>query len=119
MSTNLYDKYGGFAGVSNVVQSFYEKISDSDSLAPYFDGVDMSKLIHHQTNFLCKVLGGPDNYKGASLAAAHRSMKITTAAFDEVAQLLKESMDEAGMESADVATILGVVGSVKNDIVTA
>ncbi len=119
MSQSLYDKYGGLSGISTVVHNFYDKISESDSLSPYFNGVDMARLISHQTNFLCKVLGGPDNYKGATLAVAHKRLHITEMAFQEVATLLKESLEEAGVEPSDVSAILQVVASTKGDVVTA
>ena len=52
MNTTLYDKYGGFETFSTVVRNFYQKILDSEELAPYFDNVNMEKLMSHQTNFI-------------------------------------------------------------------
>jgi hemoglobin len=115
----LYDKYGGFAAVSQVVHSFYDKVLASPVLDRYFANVEMGPLIDHQTQFLCKVLGGPDNFHGRALRAAHRGLNISPEAFAEVARLLAQSLEEASIEPADVATILGVVASVRDDIVTA
>ena len=72
---SLYDKYGGFAAVSTVVHTFYDKVVASPRLDRYFADVDMAKLIDHQTTFLCKVLGGPDNYNGRALRAGAREPK--------------------------------------------
>ena len=47
----MFEKYGGFAKVSRIVSSFYDKALDSPILAPYFTGVDMRRLIDHQTKF--------------------------------------------------------------------
>jgi hemoglobin len=113
----LYDKYGGFAAISAIVHTFYDKVLASPTLDPYFQNVDMGGMIDHQTKFLCKVLGGPDNYTGRALEAAHRRLDVTSSAFEEVATLLKQSLEEAGVEPADVATVLGVVGSVRGRIV--
>lgn len=49
--TTLYDKYGGFATVSKLVQAFYGKVSESKDLEPYFEGIDVQKLMDHQTKF--------------------------------------------------------------------
>ncbi len=111
MSETLYDKYGGFAGISTVVHLFYDKIKRSEQLSSYFEDVDMARLIDHQTQFLCGVLGGPATYTGRSLEAAHRSLSVTAEAFAEVARLLGEALEEAGVEQEDIDTILGVVGS--------
>jgi hemoglobin len=116
---SLYDKYGGFAGINELVQAFYVKVLESDLLAPYFEGVEMSRLIGHQVRFFCKVLGGPDNYTGRSLAAAHRDLKISSPVFAEVARLLQETLWEAGMAPADIEVVMATVGSTSPHIVTA
>jgi hemoglobin len=56
--TTLYDKYGGFATVNKLVQALYVKIVESEILAPYFDDIDMQKLMDHQTKFFSGILGG-------------------------------------------------------------
>ena len=77
MKETLYDKYGGFSAIATIVHDFYDRVVASDVLAGYFEDVDMERLISHQTQFLCKVLGGPDNYTGRSLKAAHRNLNIS------------------------------------------
>jgi hemoglobin len=49
--TTLYDKYNGFATVNKLVQTFYGKVAESENLAPYFEGVNIQKLMDHQTKF--------------------------------------------------------------------
>jgi len=56
--TTLYDKYGGFATVNKLVQALYAKIAESKILAPYFDDIDMQKLMDHQTKFFFWYSGG-------------------------------------------------------------
>ena len=59
MARSLFDKYGGFASVSKVVMTFYTKVLDSDVIGDYFDGIDMRRLIDHQTKFIATIMGGP------------------------------------------------------------
>lgn len=115
----LYDKYGGLAAISEIVHAFYDKVVASPSLDPYFGGVEMAALIEHQTRFLCKVLGGPDNVTGLAMGKAHQPHAITAEAFVEVTGLLKEVLEEAHVDPADVTLILGVVASVRSDVVKA
>ncbi len=117
MAQSIYDKYGGFATVSTLVERFYEYVTASPSLAPYFEGVDMPRLIGHQTQFLCKVLGGPDNYEGRSLRAAHIGLRISPEAFAEVAQHLKSTLEGGGVVPEDVAAVLALVASTRSEIV--
>ncbi len=114
---SLFKKYGGFAAVGEIVHSFYEKIMDEESLEHYFWSIDITRLIRHQTDFLCMVLGGPASYTGRSLKEAHRGLNITEEDFLTVAGLLEEAMEEAGMEDEDVAGVLQIVASTQGDIV--
>ncbi len=117
MSSSLYDKYGGFATVSNLVHDFYDRIGQTPELDSYFEGVNMSRLISHQTKFLCMALGGPADYTGRQLSAAHKSLSITPAHFDLVAEILQETLEDGGVEEDDINAIMGIVGSTKEDIV--
>lgn len=117
MTESIYDKYGGFAAVSGIVHSFYRRVLDSATLRPYFARTDMERLIHHQTQFLCMVLGGPDNYEGRGLQAAHRAHAISPAAFDEVAGHLRDALQEAALDPQDIAKVLALVASRKAEIV--
>lgn len=119
MSDSLFDKYGGFSTIGDVVHSFYEKIMDTESLEHYFWDVDMTRLMAHQTDFLAMALGGPSSYSGRSLKEAHRHLKITEVDFFTVAELLEEALEEAGMEDEDVASVISIVASTKGDIVQA
>ncbi len=114
---SLYEKYGGFATVNKLVHVFYDEIKETESLAHYFKNSDMSKLIKHQTDFLCAVLGGPQNYSGRNMREAHSKLEITDEAFGEIARILTETLEEGGVEAEDVETILSVVGSLRDDIV--
>jgi hemoglobin len=113
----LYDKYGGFEIFSVVVSNFYQKILDSDELAHYFDNVNMERLMSHQTSFISTALGGPERSNGIDLKKAHAPYKITIPHFNEVAELLEESLEEADVESDDVATIITLVASLMDQIV--
>ena len=115
--TTLYDKYGGFSTVNKLVQSFYRKVGESDSLAHYFVGIDLQTLMDHQTKFFSGILGGPVEYTGPHLKQTHARLGITEEAFSEVAELLEETLEDMGVEEGDIETIMGVVGGVKSDII--
>jgi len=119
MSDTLFNKYGGFETFSTIASNFYKKVLDSEQIEHYFRDIDINRLISHQTNFLAKALGGPDKYKGRDLTLAHATMNITSADFNEVAELLEEALEEAGVEEVDITTIFSVIGGLEGQIVTA
>jgi len=118
MNETLFDKYGGFDTLGTVVVNFYDKVLDSDSLKPYFENVNMDRLIGHQTKFITKVLGGPDEYEGGNIKKVHERFNITTIHFEEVLDLMGEALEEAGVTEEDIALIAKTVNSLKDQIVS-
>lgn len=106
MSHSLYEKIGGFGVVSRIVLRFYDKVLESELVSPYFASIDMKRLIDHQTQFICSLLGGPASFTDEQIRSAHHDARITTEAFDEIVELFEESLDETGLEQRDVATVL-------------
>lgn len=118
MSTdNLFEKYGGFATVSKLVHEFYDRIRRTPELDIYFDGIDLPRLIKHQTQFLGQVLGGPADYDGRELGRAHKRFQITVEHFDLVAEILEEVLEDGGVEDDDVAKIMNIVAGTREVIV--
>lgn len=99
MTHTIFERYGGFASVSRVVLDFYNKILDSPVTSPYFAGIDMRRLIDHQTLFIASIMGGPASYTDEHLERVHTGLGITEDAFMEVLALLKETLK--GFEYAD------------------
>ncbi len=118
MSESIFDKIGGFSTVGKIVHSFYEKVLDEDDLAPFFQGIDMERLVRHQTDFLCFVMGGPVSYTGRALKESHAKLKIGVADFELISDLLEETFEEADLEDKDIASLLKVISSNEDDIVS-
>ena len=114
----LFEKYGGVATVSRIVSKFYREVVSRPTLQPYFQGVDMARLINHQVKFISHVLGQPASvYEGRALGAAHGGLRITGEAFGEVAEILRQTLVEAGMEPGDIDTVMGAVAGARQAIV--
>jgi hemoglobin len=101
MSSSLFQKYGGFAKVSRVVLTFYDKVLDSEQIGNFFDEIGMSRLVDHQTKFISSLLGGPAAYTDDRLKQLHAHIGISDPDFDEMAKLLGEALEENGFELGD------------------
>jgi len=117
MSQALFQKYGGFAKVSRVVLAFYDKVLDSDQIGDFFDDVDMSRLVDHQTKFISSLLGGPASYSNERLQQLHAHIGISDQDFDEMGKLLGEALDENGFEPDDCAAVLREIEARRSYIV--
>ena len=111
MKTTMFERYGGFGSVHRLVLSFYDKMLDSDLMAPYFDHIDMPKLIDHQTKFVSQIMGGPAFYSNNVLEQVHRNLNITQEAFDEMNAILKMTLEEFNFQTEDVHTIMADIKS--------
>lgn len=121
MSTkrSLYDKIGGFGAVSGIVLNFYDKVLESEVVAPYFGSVDMARLIEHQTQFICALLGGPAGFSDEHILHAHRKLRISPDAFEQTIQLFRESLNEAELEEPDVEQVVALFAAKRPLVVQA
>jgi hemoglobin len=106
MTRSVLERYGGFPFLSRVVMAFYDRALDSDVLAPYFEDVDMRRLIDHQTKFMAFILGGPASYTNDHLAHVHAHLGIDRPAFDEMIEAMRETLEGFEMDDEDVAGVV-------------
>lgn len=114
----IFERYGGFAKVSRVVSSFYDRVLDSPLLAPYFAGIDMRRQIDHQTKFIAALMGGPASYTREHLQRVHARLGITDEAFDELTLLLRETLEDFDFAEGDIAAVYGEVVAYRSTVVT-
>lgn len=117
MPRSMFERYGGFLGVSRIVSAFYDRVLDSDVLAPYFETVDMRRLIDHQTKFMVQLFGGPASYSNEQLRQVHAHLAITPEAYGEMMALFRATLEEAAIDPADVAQLMADMAARRPHIV--
>ena len=116
---SLFDKLGGFTAVSKVVGEFYDEAEQNPITAPYFEGLNMESLMDHQVKFLSQALGGPQQYSGKAMKAAHGDIRVTDEAFDTIGQILHDVLEDNDIEGPDIEAIMALVVSLKEEVVSA
>ena len=106
MEKTLFEKYGGFSTVSKIVLTFYDRMIEDDTVGPFFDDVDLSRLIDHQNKFISSLMGGPASFSDNHIERAHRHMTIEDHHFDRLKEIVEETLVEYSVEAADIKTIL-------------
>ena len=115
----LYEKLGGAVAVEAVVGDFYKRVLADNELRGFFAKTDMTVQTEQQIRFLSMALGGPNEYKGRSMSDAHKGMGITEHHFGLVAGHLVATLEGAGVGQDEINAVVGLVGPLKDDIVTA
>jgi hemoglobin len=115
----LFQQIGGFAQVRKIVSEFYDRIFESDELAAYFHHADMRRLIDHQTKFISSILGGPGSVSEDRLRRAHRPLGIAEHHFEEVLEILEETLEDFGLDRVHIDRVDVYVRSLRDLIVAA
>ncbi|TYT63797.1 group I truncated hemoglobin [Natrialba swarupiae] len=115
----LYDRLGGEDAIAAVVDDFYDRILDDEQVAHFFDSVDMRKQRAHQTQFLSAVAGGPVEYDGRDMRAAHDHLETGPAEFDAIATHLAATLESFDVPEDDREAVLEAVASYEDAIVSA
>jgi hemoglobin len=114
-----YERVGGGRAVSQVVDRFYQLILADPQLAPFFTDIDMARLKRHQVMLVSQVLGGPVEYDGRDLRAAHAGLTISSDDFGKVVVHLVAALEQAGVDADIIGRVGEALGGTQDDIVTA
>lgn len=63
--------------------------------------------------------GGPEKYTGRDMKTTHAGLKITMADFNALVEDLVKSLDKFEVPAAEKSELLGILGPLNKDIVTA
>lgn len=96
MAISFYDEVGGLPTLQHVHKIFYDKIYEHPWLKLYFENFKQEAIENRQTLFMGEKFGGPE-YFGKPLKQAHENMYITQELADVRHQILRESLQEAGL----------------------
>lgn len=102
----LYERIGGDAVITRLVDKFYDRVLSDPELAPFFAFSSTDKLRCMQKEFFSTALDGPQNYYGLSMVKAHAGRGIKSKHFNSFAQHLLATLREIGISEADVQAII-------------
>jgi len=113
---SIYEEVGGAKGIEAAVDLFYQKILANDDVNYIFQEINLSQLKKHQRHFLTFATGGPNNYAGRNMRDAHLKLNLKENHFNVVAQILRETLLEIGVNEKIPDTIMNKIAGLKNDV---
>ena len=119
MGKSLFDRIGGEAAVDAAVNVFYKKVLADDRINSFFEGVNMERQAKKQKAFLTYAFGGPSNYAGRSLRAAHSKIVekgLNDSHFDAVIENLGNTLLELGVSEDLINEAAAIAESTRNDV---
>lgn len=118
-SDTLYDRIGGSAAVNAAVDIFYKKVMADESINHFFAATDMKRQHAQQKAFLSYAFGGPNNYSGKDMRAAHAPLVekgLNEDHFGAVAGHLQAVLEELDVPEDIIAEVMAIAGSTHDDV---
>ena len=119
---SLYDRLGGQPAVEAVASGLVDRILADKRVNKWFTHAASSPQNTKAykatlTAFICKSVGGPCQYTGLDMVAAHKGRGVTSEAFDAVAENLSAQLDQLKVPAREKTEVMTLVGSLKPSIV--
>ena len=113
----LYERLGGKAAITTVVDTFVAKVGGDKRINGYFASTDLTKLKIGLVDQICEASGGPCKYTGRTMKQTHAGMGVSNAAFDALVEDLVAALDHHKVGKTEKDELLGVLGPMRSDIV--
>lgn len=115
----LFTAVKGEAGLQALLDDFYSRMSDDVMIGFFFDGKDLKHIASMQKQFLMKAMGAASSYSGLAPADAHLKLApILTGFFDRRLQILRETLADHGLNTAQIETWIKFENAFRDGIIT-
>lgn len=119
---SLYKRLGGMPAVNAVVSDLVDRILLDQRVNGWFAHASSSPEATAAyksmlSDFVCQSVGGPCEYKGRDMVAAHTGRAITGDAFNSVVEDLVASLAKFNVPQKEQDDLLALLGGLKPDIV--
>lgn len=116
----LYARLGGNAAITAVIADFVDNnVANDTRINHFFANTDLVRLKALLVEFVASAAGGPEEYTGRDMKAAHAGMGVTLADFNALVEDLVKSLDKLEVPAPEKQELLGLLGPTQPDIVTA
>ncbi len=119
---SLYVRLGGQSAIQAVASDLVDRILLDDRVNNWFaqaaaSSANAAAYKSKLSDFICQNTGGPCNYTGRDMVAAHKGRAVTSEAFDAVVQDLIAVLDNLEVPSKEKRQLLEILGPLKASIV--
>lgn len=119
-SNSLYKRIGGYDAIAAVTDDFVGRLVSDPLIAPFFKGHSQSTLAKIRQLVIeqvCAATGGPCVYTGRDTKTAHKGLGITEEQWNASVRHFTATLDKFNVPAKEKGELLGIVGSLKSDIV--
>ena len=116
----LYERLGGYEGISAVVDQFADSLFADKRISQFFIGMSddtRAQFKQKNKNLLCNVTGGPCKVISRPANVAHHGLGITAGDFEVVAGDLKDALNKFKVGPKEQEEVFAIILSLRSQIV--
>jgi len=116
---SLYVRLGGEQGVRKIANDVLDYNLNNPQISHHFKNVDMNRLKQLVFEFFSMGTGGPHQYTGRDMQMAHAKLGLTGNDFNIGNDDMIKALRENNVPQAEIDEVMGILNSMKGDVVTA
>ena len=117
-TSTVYERLGGRPGITRITRELIRNHLANPLVKTRYEKCDdMERLERHAIEFFCAGSGGSEPYTGKDMITTHRGMNISEQEFVAVVDDAMDALDKCGVDPATRNEVLGVLWSLKKEVV--
>ncbi|HLE25763.1 MAG TPA: group 1 truncated hemoglobin [Thermodesulfobacteriota bacterium] len=114
---SLYDRLGGKAAISAVVDQFVSNVAADTRVNMAFANTDIPHFKQCLVDQICQATGGPCKYTCRSMKDTHAGLGCTADNFNAIVEDLVAALNKFKVGKKEQDELLGILGPLQSDIV--
>ncbi len=117
--SSIFDRLGGHPAIEAAVVKFYGRVLTDPLLSHFFDPTRVDVLKRSQIAFMTMAFGGPHEYSGKDLQAAHAGLVrqgLSDKHFDVVMWHLEQVLAELAVQEDLIEEVLALVETTRDHV---
>lgn len=114
---SLYDRLGGKEALTSVVAELWKVVGADTRINGRFAATRPDAFASQLVDFLCQAAGGPCEYKGKDMVAAHTGMQLAESDFRALAEDTALVLDRFKVPAQEKGEVMNMLGSLKGAVV--
>jgi hemoglobin len=117
---SLYERLGGYNAIAAVVDDALPRIVSDPKISRFFVGLSTNSKQHLRqliVDFICTATSGPCVYTGRDMKTSHKGLGANDSDFNAFAADIIASLDKFKVPKKEKDELVGIVASLKGEIV--
>ena len=109
MMKSLYERLGGTKGITKIASDLTDIHMENPNISARYANSDPVAVKNSVATFFITGTGGPNNYVGQDMVAAHRGMNISNDEFVAVLDDALLALDKSGVQQREKEEVLAIL----------